>query len=185
MRCTLDTNTTSPKPIAVVITSYCVRSSTVGVFCSNFWHFGFHTSDIVGLILLMWVSYFLHGVHKLFHILIKILNVYNDTPSEARFWSVISQDCYTVIRFLWLSAKFSTCTVVRVNGTLVEYKMCRFKGECEHFRFNKCPIYTHDGASAKFSTNSQEMDDSVTSNHLATHLIHLTQAVTISSHLGS
>jgi hypothetical protein len=49
---------------------------------------------------------------------------------------------------------------VRVNGTLVEDKMRRFKGECEHFRFNKCPIYTHDGASAKFSTNSQEMDNS-------------------------
>jgi hypothetical protein len=49
---------------------------------------------------------------------------------------------------------------VRINGTLVEDKMRRFKGECEHFRFNKCPIYTHDGASAKFSTNSQEMDNS-------------------------
>jgi hypothetical protein len=49
---------------------------------------------------------------------------------------------------------------VRVNGTLVEDKMRRFKGECEHFRFNKCPIYTHDGAGAKFSTNSQEMDNS-------------------------
>jgi hypothetical protein len=50
---------------------------------------------------------------------------------------------------------------VRVNGTLVEDKMRRFKGECEHFRFNKCPIYTHDGASAKFSNNLQEMDNSV------------------------
>ncbi len=50
---------------------------------------------------------------------------------------------------------------MRVNGTLVADKMRRFKGECEHFRFNKCPIYTHDGASAKFSTNSQEMDNSV------------------------
>jgi hypothetical protein len=29
------------------------------------------------------------------------------------------------------------------------------------FSFNKCPIYTHDGASAKFSPNSQEMDNSV------------------------
>ncbi len=48
---------------------------------------------------------------------------------------------YTVIRFLWVSAKFITCTVVRINGTLVEDKMLRFKGECEHFRFNKCPIY--------------------------------------------
>ncbi len=49
---------------------------------------------------------------------------------------------------------------MRVNGILVEDKMPRFKGECEHFRFSKCPIYTHDGASAKFSTNSQEMDNS-------------------------
>jgi hypothetical protein len=67
---------------------------------------------------------------------------------------------HTVIRLLCVSAKFNTCTVVRVNGTLVEDKMRRFKGECEHFRFNKCPIYTHDGAGAKFSTNSQEMDNS-------------------------
>jgi hypothetical protein len=50
---------------------------------------------------------------------------------------------------------------VRVNGTLVEDKMRRFKSECEHFSFNKCPIYTYDGASAKSSTNSQEMDNSV------------------------
>ncbi len=48
-----------------------------------------------------------------------------------------------------------------VNGTLVEDKMRGFKGECAHFSFNNCPIYTHDGASDKFSTNSQEMDNSV------------------------
>ncbi len=48
------------------------------------------------------------------------------------------------------SAKFGTCTVVSVNGTLVEDKMRRFKGACAHFSFNKCAIYTHDGASAKF-----------------------------------
>ncbi len=71
----------------------------------------------------------------------------------------------TVIRFLRVSAKFSTCTVVSVNGTLVTDKMRRFMGESEHFSFNKCPIYTHDGASAKFSTNSQEMDNSE-DNHL-------------------
>ncbi len=47
-----------------------------------------------------------------------------------------------------------------VNGTLVEDKMGRFKGECAHFSFNKCLIYTHDGASAKFSTNSHETDNS-------------------------
>ncbi len=39
--------------------------------------------------------------------------------------------------------------------------MRRFKGECEHFSFNKCPIYAQVGASAKFTTNSQEMDNSV------------------------
>ncbi len=33
-----------------------------------------------------------------------------------------------------------------VNGTLAEDKMRRFKGECEHFSFNKCPIETHDDA---------------------------------------
>ncbi len=39
--------------------------------------------------------------------------------------------------------------------------MRRFEGECEHFSFNTCLIYTHDGASAKFSTNSHETDNSV------------------------
>ncbi len=57
----------------------------------------------------------------------------------------------TVIRFLWISAKFGTCTVVSVNGTLVEDKMRRFKGECAHFSFNKCLIYTHDSASSKLA----------------------------------
>ncbi len=46
-------------------------------------------------------------------------------------------------------------------GTFAEDKNRGFKGECAHFSFNKCPIYTHDGASAKFSTNSQETDSSV------------------------
>jgi hypothetical protein len=50
---------------------------------------------------------------------------------------------------------------VSVYGTLVEEKMRRFKGECAHFSFSKCHIYTHDGASANFSTNSQETDKSV------------------------
>ncbi len=48
-----------------------------------------------------------------------------------------------------------------VNGTLVEDKMRRFKGECEHFSFNNRPIYTYDGASAKFSTNSHDTVNSV------------------------
>jgi hypothetical protein len=34
--------------------------------------------------------------------------------------------------------------------------------ESTHFIFHKCSIYTHDGASAKFSTNSHETDYSVT-----------------------
>ncbi len=50
---------------------------------------------------------------------------------------------------------------MRVKGTLVEDKMRRFKSECAHFSLNKCPNYTHDGASAKFSTNSHETDNSV------------------------
>ncbi len=66
---------------------------------------------------------------------------------------------HTVILLVWVSVKFGTCTVVSVNGTL-EDKMRRFKGECAHFRFNKCPIYTQDGASSKYSTNSHETDNS-------------------------
>ncbi len=45
-----------------------------------------------------------------------------------------------------------------VNGILVEDKMHKFKGECAHFIFNKGPIETHDGASAKYSTNAHETD---------------------------
>jgi hypothetical protein len=60
------------------------------------------------------------------------------------------------------NAKFGTCTVgVSLNGTLIEDKMRRFKGECAQFSFNKSPIYTHYGASAKFSTNSHETDNKV------------------------
>jgi hypothetical protein len=47
---------------------------------------------------------------------------------------------------------------VNVNGTLVEAKMRTFTLESTHFIFNKCPINTHDGASFKFSTKSQETD---------------------------
>ncbi len=50
---------------------------------------------------------------------------------------------------------------VYINGTLVDDTMRRFKDEFAHFIFNKCPIYTHDGASAKFSSNSHETDNSV------------------------
>jgi hypothetical protein len=45
---------------------------------------------------------------------------------------------HTVIRFVQDSAKFGTCTFVRLNGTLVEDKMLRFKSKCAHFSFNKC-----------------------------------------------
>ncbi len=48
-----------------------------------------------------------------------------------------------------------------VNGTIGEDTMLGFKGECAQFSFNQCLIYTHDGASAKFSTNAHEMDNSV------------------------
>ncbi len=46
-----------------------------------------------------------------------------------------------------------------VKETQDEDKMRRFKGECAQFNFNRCPIYAHDGASAKLSTNSQETDN--------------------------
>jgi hypothetical protein len=45
-------------------------------------------------------------------------------------------------------------------GHLLKIKCVRFKGEGAHFSFNKCPIYTHDSASAKISTNSYETDNS-------------------------
>jgi hypothetical protein len=79
---------------------------------------------------------------------------------------------HTVIRFLLVSAKFGTCTVVSVNGTLVEDKMRTFMGECAQFSFNKCPIYAHDGTSAKFSTNLQGMDNSAQGSkaHMKDHL---------------
>jgi hypothetical protein len=38
--------------------------------------------------------------------------------------------------------------------------MHRFKDDCTHFIFNKRPIYTHDGASYKFTTNSHKTDNS-------------------------
>jgi hypothetical protein len=70
----------------------------------------------------------------------------------------VTNTLYTVIR-----AKFGTCTVVIVNGTLGKAKMCTSTLKSTHFVFNKCPIYTHDGVSAKFCTNSHETDYSVAS----------------------
>ncbi len=63
---------------------------------------------------------------------------------------------YTVFRFVWVGAKFGTCTVVIVNETNFEAKMGTFTLESTHFIFNKCPFYTHDGESAKFSTSRDE-----------------------------
>ena len=48
-----------------------------------------------------------------------------------------------------------------VNGTLVEAKLCTFTLVSTHCISNKCSILTHDGASAKFSSNSDETDYSV------------------------
>ncbi len=91
---------------------------------------------------------------------ILVLMVGTNSRSENPIYQT-SKSCYTVIRFLWVSAKFGTCTVVSANGTPVEAKLCTFTLESTHFVFNLCPIYTHDSASAKFSTNSQETDYSV------------------------
>ncbi len=52
----------------------------------------------------------------------------------------------TVIRFGRVSTKFGTCTVVSVIEKVEEGKMCTFTLESTLFIFNKCPIYTHDGA---------------------------------------
>jgi hypothetical protein len=60
---------------------------------------------------------------------------------------------------------------VSVNGTQVEGKMRKFKGECAQFSFNRCPIHTHDGANAKFSTNSQETDNSVDLESTGVHVL--------------
>ncbi len=65
--------------------------------------------------------------------------------------------CYP---FEWISAKSVTCTVVSVFGTLAEANklwhlplnvriLSSTSVECAHFIFNKCPIYTHEGASGR------------------------------------
>jgi hypothetical protein len=43
-------------------------------------------------------------------------------------------------------------------GYFFEAKMCTFTLESTQFIFNKSPIYTHNGARAKFSNNSHETD---------------------------
>ncbi len=53
-----------------------------------------------------------------------------------------------------VSAKFGIYTVLSENGTLVEAKICTFTPESTHFNFKKVSLTSHDGASAKFITNS-------------------------------
>ncbi len=93
---------------------------------------------------------------------------------QTHFANSIFSILHTVVRFVWVCTKFGTCTVVSVNGTLVEDKMRRFKDECEHFSFNKCPISTHDGASAKFSIKSHVTDNSAGAGPLFVYLCGLT-----------
>ncbi len=57
-----------------------------------------------------------------------------------------------------VDAKFGTCTVVGLNGTLVEAKMFTLTLECTHFFFNKCPIETHNGANATLRTSCEGTD---------------------------
>ncbi len=106
-----------------------------------------------------YLSDFKKKSQSLAKILSKFFKPNNVMITVFGMWSAVNG--YTVSCFLWVSAKLGTCTVVNVNGTQVEDKMCRFMGGYAPFRFNRCPIYTHDGASAKFSTNSQETDNSV------------------------
>jgi hypothetical protein len=61
----------------------------------------------------------------------------------ASVWHMDFSRRHIVIRFMWVSAKFGTCTVVvSVNGTLVEAKMCTSTFESTHLIFTKCPIYS-------------------------------------------
>jgi hypothetical protein len=66
---------------------------------------------------------------------------------------------------------------VSVNGTPVESKMCTTTPDYTHFIFNKCRIYTHDGASDKFSTNSHETDYSVVA--LIENLLHILDSIVL------
>jgi hypothetical protein len=83
----------------------------------------------------------------------------HSTCLHRQQWALMARHVlYTVIIFVSTRAKFGTCTVVGVNGALVEAKMCTFTLECTHFIFNKCPIYTHDGASANLElTHTKRM----------------------------
>ncbi len=47
---------------------------------------------------------------------------------------------YTIIRFVSTSAKFSICTVMGLNETLLEDKMRKFKGGGEHLASTSVPF---------------------------------------------
>ncbi len=79
------------------------------------------------------------------------------TIEGVRFASISKKTPLSKLSFALVSLALPLL-VVSVNGTLGEDKMRGFKGECAHFSSNKCPIYTHDRASAKFITNSHETD---------------------------
>jgi hypothetical protein len=71
---------------------------------------------------------------------------------------------YTLLTVsVWFIAKFGTCTctVVSVNGILVEAKLWTFTLECT---FVQVPHLYHDDASDKFSTNLHETDYCVVHN---------------------
>jgi hypothetical protein len=53
--------------------------------------------------------------------------------------------------------------------------MCTFTLESTDFIFKKCSIYTHDGASDKFSTNPHETVYSVELKNLKKHSLRCTQ----------
>ncbi len=78
------------------------------------------------------------------------------------FWEYLFQNFG--ILSLQCGAKFGICTIVSVNEALVNAKMCTFTLDSTHFLFKKCPIYTHDGTNAKFSTSWDETDYSVGSS---------------------
>jgi hypothetical protein len=77
--------------------------------------------------------------------------MFDPHSSDNRYHALLSISCELVLNFVFVSVK----------GTLVEDKMCTFTPESTRFVFNKCLIYTHDGANAKFGTNSHDADYSV------------------------
>ncbi len=62
----------------------------------------------------------------------------------------------TVIHFVSISAKFSR--VEGHMGHLLKLIHAHSSSQSAYFSFNKCPIYTHNGANDTFSTNWYETD---------------------------